>query len=290
LDEPAKEIEAVYLVDRGTSYPVRRAPLGQGISSRIIESGKPLFIRTFAEADALGTLTMGEGEQPPSVLAVPMTLVGKAVGMLSVQNYQPNAYTEEDLQILGTLGNQAIIAIQNARLLGETQNLASQLEVRVVERTAQLQREQQNTETLLRILTEVSSSLDLDRALNRTLSLLNEAIGAEQGTIMLVHAEDNLLHYRAGYGYLTDRTDTTSRGFTMKIGEGLAGWVVQNREAVLVSDLHQDARWVRSKSGQDHRSGRDRCVDGLPARSRILQLGNVESGEGHRKPGGRGDQ
>jgi GAF domain-containing protein/nitrogen-specific signal transduction histidine kinase len=254
LDEPAQEIEAVYLVDRGTSYPVRRAPLGQGISSRIIESGRPLLIRNLAEAEALGTLTVEGSDQPPSVLAVPMTLVGKSVGMLSVQNYQPNAYAEEDLQILGTLANQAIIAIQNARLLGETQNLASQLEVRVVERTAQLQREQQNTETLLRILTEVSSSLDLDRALNRTLSLLNEAIGAEQGTIMLVHAEDNLLHYRAGYGYLTDRTDTTSRGFTMRIGEGLAGWVVQNREAVLVNDLHQDARWVRSKSGQDHRS------------------------------------
>jgi signal transduction histidine kinase len=254
LDEPAQEIEAVYLVDRGTSYPVRRAPLGQGISSRIIDSGRPLLIRTFAEAEALGTLTVEGTDQPPSVLAVPMTLVGKSVGMLSVQNYQPNAYTEEDLQILGTLANQAIIAIQNARLLSETQNLATQLEVRVVERTAQLQREQQNTETLLRILTEVSSSLDLDRALNRTLSLLNEAIGAEQGTIMLVHAEDNLLHYRAGYGYLTDRTDANSRGFTMRIGEGLAGWVVQNREAVLVNDLHADSRWVRSKSGQDHRS------------------------------------
>jgi GAF domain-containing protein/nitrogen-specific signal transduction histidine kinase len=253
-DESAKEIEAVYLVDRGTSYPARRAPFGQGISSRIIESGKPLLIGTLAEAEALGTLSAGDSDQPPSVIAVPMTLVGKAVGMLSVQNYQANAYTEEDLQILGTLANQAIIAIQNARLLTETQNLASQLEARVIERTAQLQREQQNTETLLRILTEVSSSLDLDRALNRTLSLLNEAIGAEQGTIMLVHAEDNLLHYRAGYGYLTDRTDSTSRGFTMKVGEGLAGWVVQNREAVLVSDLHSDSRWVRSKSGQDHRS------------------------------------
>src|SRR5258706_10847147 len=254
MDEPAKEVEAVYLVDRGISYPARRAPVGQGMSSRIIESGKPLLIRTFAEAEVLGTLVAGDGDQPPSVIAVPMTLVGKAVGMLSVQNYQPNAYNEDDLQILGTLANQAIIAIQNARLLAETQNLAAQLEARVIERTAQLQREQQNTETLLRILTEVSSSLDLDRALNRTLSLLNEAIGAEQGTIMLVHAEDNLLHYRAGYGYLTDRTDTTTRGFTMKVGEGLAGWVVQNREAVLVSDLHVDSRWVQSKSGQDHRS------------------------------------
>ena len=87
----------------------------------------------------------------------------------------------------------------------ETQRLAQELEQRVIERTAQLQREQQNTETLLRILTEVSSSLDLDRALNRTLALLNDAIGAEQGTIMLLQREDNMLHYRAGYGYLSDK-------------------------------------------------------------------------------------
>ena len=99
------------------------------------------------------------------------------------------------------------------------------LRQRVVERTAQLQREQQNTETLLRILTEVSSSLDLDRALNRTLALLNDAIGAEQGTIMLLNADDNLLHYRAGYGYLSEKVSGGGRGFKLKIGEGLAaGW------------------------------------------------------------------
>jgi nitrate/nitrite-specific signal transduction histidine kinase len=131
------------------------------------------------------------------------------------------------MQILGTLANQAIVAIQNGRLFAETQTLASELEQRVVERTAQLQREQQNTETLLRILTEVSASLDLDRALNRTLSLLNDAIGAEQGTILLVQADDNLLHYRAGYGYLSERSNPGGRGFTLKIGEGLAGWVVK---------------------------------------------------------------
>ncbi len=132
-----------------------------------------------------------------------MTLGGETIGMLSAQSYQPNVYNQEDLQILSTLANQAIVAIQNGRLFAETQRLAEELEQRVVERTAQLQHEQQNTETLLRILTEVSSSLDLDRALNRTLALLNDAIGAEQGTIMLLQSDDNLLHFRAGYGYLT---------------------------------------------------------------------------------------
>ncbi|HLE90232.1 MAG TPA: ATP-binding protein, partial [Anaerolineales bacterium] len=133
--------------------------------------------------------------------------------------------------------------------------LAFELEERVVERTAQLQREQQNTETLLRILTEVSSSLDLDRALNRTLSLLNDAIGAEQGTIMLLSAEDNLLHYRAGYGYLTEKATEVGRGFKLQIGEGLAGWVVEQREPALIHDLHNDFRWVQAaSSSREHRS------------------------------------
>jgi GAF domain-containing protein len=45
-----------------------------------------------------------------------MILGGKALGMLSAQSYQADVYTEEDMQILGTLANQAIVAIQNGRL------------------------------------------------------------------------------------------------------------------------------------------------------------------------------
>jgi len=147
------------------------------------------------------------------------------------------------------------VAIQNGRLFNETERLARELEMRVVERTAQLQREQQNTETLLHILTEVSSSLDLDRALNRTLALLNDAIGAEQGTIMLLNLEDNLLHYRAGYGYLSERVSGEGRGFKLNIGEGLAGWVVAQREPALIHDLHGDPRWVTAPdSSREHRS------------------------------------
>lgn len=257
LDEATNEIDPIYLFENGKRLQAPRVPFGRGMSSEIIKSGKPLLISSVDEADRIEAVKFGdeEKEETQSIIAVPLMIGGKALGMLSVQGYQPGLYTEEDVQILGTLANQAAVAIQNGRLFMETQHLAEQMEARVAERTAQLTREQQNTETLLRILTEVSSSLDLDRALNRTLSLLNDAIGAEQGTIMLLHAEDNLLHYRAGYGYLTDRTDTTSRGFTLRVGEGLAGWVVQNREAALIHDLREDPRWVRSgSSGQDHRS------------------------------------
>ncbi len=255
LDKERQDIEGAYLMDGDTRSPVQRLPLGKGLSGKVIKTGEPLLLHNAEQADDLGAVPYGDVRAPLSILAVPMTLGGETVGMLSAQSYQSNVYTVEDQQILSTLANQAIVAIQNARLFAETQRLAEELERRVVERTAQLQREQQNTETLLRILTEVSSSLDLDRALNRTLALLNEAIGAEQGTIMLLHAEDNLLHYRAGYGYLTAKATAESRSVTLKVGEGLAGWVVENRQSALIDDLRKDPRWVRNaQSSRDHRS------------------------------------
>ena len=255
LDEEKQEVEGVYLMDKDVRTPNIRVPLGEGLSSRVIKSGQALNLNDAGQADGMGGLTLGERGTPASILAVPLTLGSRTIGMLSTQSYETNAYTDEDLQLLSTLANQAVVAIQNGRLFAETQRLAQELEQRVVERTAQLKREQQNTETLLRILTEVSSSLDLDRALNRTLSLLNEAIGAEQGTIMLLHPGDNLLYYRAGYGYLSNQSEEGGRGFSLKVGEGLAGWVVQNREAALIDDLRMDQRWVQSGStSHEHRS------------------------------------
>jgi K+-sensing histidine kinase KdpD len=255
LDEEADEIEGVYLVDDDERAAVSRIPRDEGLSGHVINTGEPLLIDGSSTVDELGGVTYGKPEAPQSVLAVPMLLGGRAIGMLSAQSYQSNVYTESDLQVLSTLANQAIVAIQNGRLFNETQRLAQELEQRVIERTAQLQQEQQNTETLLRILTEVSSSLDLDRALNRTLALLNDAIGAEQGTIMLRGPDDNMLHYRAGYGYLSDKISGERRGFKLKVGEGLAGWVVANREPALIDDLLEDERWVTvSSSSQEHRS------------------------------------
>jgi len=252
-DEEHDDIEGVYLMDPSGRSPNQRLPRDQGISGRVISAGQSLLISDTA-AEATGGRTYGEGT-PRSILAVPVMMAGKVIGMLSAQSYQPNAYGAEDEQILSTLANQAAVALQNGRLFAETRRLAEEMEQRVVERTAELSAEQRNTETLLRILTEASSTLDLDRALNRTLALLNEAIGAEQASILLVDEKDNTIHYRAGFGYLTPVMTEGSRPTMLKSGEGLAGWVIKNRESVCIDDVRKDERWKKQPlTAASHRS------------------------------------
>jgi len=185
------------------------------------------------------------GRLPVSSLLVPIQTVEQALGILVLDNFNTSAaFTPEDEALLLSLTQQVALALENVRLLAETRLLAAELEQRVAERTAELAREKLNTETLLRVLGEVSASLDLDRALNRTLALLNEVIGAEQGSILLINAEDNTIHYRAGYGYMMPSVAGGTKPTALKIGEGLAGWVIKNRQAALITDVSQDERWV----------------------------------------------
>jgi GAF domain-containing protein len=264
------ETSAVYLPDAASNLlrgiavvgedaeEIKNSPLaiGEGILGNIAEQ-KVGEIVNDAENDPRARIIAGTRESVHEhLMAVPVLSKEQLSGLMAVwRTGRGLEFSKAELDFLASLAQQAAVAIENARLFAETQRLAEELEQRVVKRTAELEFEKANTETLLRILTEVSASLDLDRALSRTLALLNEAVGAEQGTIMLLHADDNLLHYRAGYGYLTGRSKPDSRGFTLKVGEGLAGWVVESREATFVEDLHKDPRWVKSgTASSEHRS------------------------------------
>lgn len=254
FNEEENQIKSVHYVVQGRYLAEREIPLDSNPIGKVIATGDKILLSGIVDTRIFGTSRYAQAKTPFSILAVPMRTGEQVVGVLVAQSAQNGIYTEDDQQILSTLGNQAIIAIQNGRLFDETQNLTNTLEQRVIERTAELENEQRNTKTLLDILTEVSSSLDLDLALNQTLALLNETVGAEQGTVMLLNPDDNLLHYRAGYGYLSKEKNRDS-DFTLKIGEGLAGWVLENRDAILINDLDQDERWVPRKDDlQRHRS------------------------------------
>ena len=258
IPEPESNVLRGIAIVGKDSVDKKKTPLeiGEGILG-VIAKRKVGEIVNNAENDPRGRRLQGtQNGVNEHLMSVPVLTKDRLTGLMTVwRSGRGLEFTESELKFLNSLAQQAAIAIENARLFAEINRLAEEMEQRVVERTSELEIEKANTETLLRILTEVSASLDLDRALSRTLALLNEAVGAEQGTVMLLHAEDNLLHYRAGYGYLSGIKQSKGYDFTLKVGEGLAGWVVEKREATLVEDLHKDHRWVSSGTkSSEHRS------------------------------------
>ena len=55
-----------------------------------------------------------------SEMAIPLRVAGNVIGVLDVQSTETNAFTQEDLSVLTTLADQIAIAIENARLFGES--------------------------------------------------------------------------------------------------------------------------------------------------------------------------
>ena len=190
-----------------------------------------------------------------SLLALPLTTGSDLHGVLLIQADQPQRFSPDEIGLARTISNQAAIAMQNARLYAETRDLSADLEQRVNERTAELAREHRRTNTLLRILTELSSSLDLEQVLNRTLALVQEIIAAGHISVFIIRLGEQKLHRLASVGYAPPAAVGGSPT-PFDIDEGLAGWVISHQEAVLIEDLQADSRWILSVDAPEphHRS------------------------------------
>jgi signal transduction histidine kinase len=64
-----------------------------------------------------------------AVIIAPMLWEGNGIGAISVGRENPGPFTEKDIALLRTFADQAVIAIQNARLFREIQDKSRQLEV-----------------------------------------------------------------------------------------------------------------------------------------------------------------
>lgn len=73
-----------------------------------------------------------------SEVALPLLIRNRVLGVLDIQSDKPQAFGSEDIDVLQTLSDQIAIAIENARLLDETQAAIIQLEALTAVRTREV--------------------------------------------------------------------------------------------------------------------------------------------------------
>ena len=207
------------------------------------------------EEEALEPLHGYFEETNTKALLVLPFVTGKVVqGFILAHSDQAHRFSADEIELSRILTNQAAVAIQNASLFAQTRQLTQDLEQRVEERTEQLEREHHRAQALLRIMRELSASLDLDHVLNRTLLLLNDITDSQQSTILLIRPGEETFYYRASLGY-TEPPPLGGRSTELDVGDGLAGWVATHRAGVMIEDLRADDRWLYlEQSGTNHRS------------------------------------
>jgi transcriptional regulator with GAF, ATPase, and Fis domain len=165
-DRETNLIRIPYMVEQGEFVTVEPFPLGEGLTSLLINERKPLLIveDTRQQAEALGAKVTGKYAK--SWLGVPLLIGGEAIGAMVVQDIEKeNRFNEDDQRLLSTLASQVAIAVRNTQLLESS-------------------RQQADRERLISQITDrIRRSTDVQSILETTAQELSLALGARRAQV-----------------------------------------------------------------------------------------------------------
>lgn len=137
--EPAQAVVVAYYMDGSWLPPGERLPLaalGSVVNLRPGELYVNNDLSELLEPSPMQQREINEGAR--ATIDAPLTVLGQQIGLLSIDATQWDAFHGEVVDIVREVADQLAVAIQNARLLEQTQRHAHELEERVAERTREL--------------------------------------------------------------------------------------------------------------------------------------------------------
>lgn len=216
---------------RGVERPRAQVRLGEGLVSEVARTGRSVRVgdreadRAREKAGLTPPLSLydivGESSTATSVVAVPIRVGIRLLGVLAVHSTNANMYTAEDEEVLATMASQAATAIANAR------------------RYAESERERRTTEALADVARAVGESLRLGEVLRLILRHAVSLLHVEGACIAL--RTDEYLHIVASSG----SADVLS-GVHLPINASLIGRSVQTNELILVNEFGPETELNRS--------------------------------------------
>lgn len=198
--------------------------LGEGLTSKILESGQPLLInREVSKTHEKIGATM-VGNEALSYLGVPIQSGRETIGVLSVQSTtQEDFFDDDSLRLLNTIAANTGAAIQTARLYEQT--------IRRAEEMA----------TLTEVGREISATLELSTVLERITTHAQKLLLADSSAVFLPDAESPKL-----YKAITAVGDIAAELKATEIvyGTGIIGDIARKGTAEVVNNADHDPRAI----------------------------------------------
>jgi GAF domain-containing protein len=168
-----------------------------------------------------------ERENVRTVLSVPMLREDTLIGVITTWRREVRPFSDKQIALVKTFADQAVIAVENARLLQELQ-----------QRTRELVRSVEELKALGEVSQAVSSTLDLETVLTRIVSHAVQLSGTDGGAIYEYdeHSEEFLLR-------ATDRMEeeliTALRTNPPRLGDGVVGQAAMSQQPIQIPDISQ---------------------------------------------------
>jgi PAS domain S-box-containing protein len=212
FDPVSHEVRIVVSHNLDQDYVGTRHALGEGAMGLVAQSGEPLIIRDYQAWER--SAPQYAGIPIHAVLAAPLSVGERLVGVITLVTTDPDRqFDAADLHLLTLFGQQAAIAIENARLFSETERRVTELA------------------TLTDVGKALSSTLHVDEVLQLIYDQTRRVMYAED---MLIALCDEARHELECV--FSTNPDDISVGARFSDDEGLVGpHIVKRRKSLLLS-------------------------------------------------------
>jgi len=221
--------------------------VGEGITGWVAREKSPVALRD-ARVDPRFKYIEETGEERfTSMLAVPITVQDRCIGVLTVQTIEPKDYSEDDITLLTTIAREIGGIIRNAQLY-------ENINRRLLELT-----------TLYEVGQALTSTLDLETLLKVIIKNSVSVIKAKGGVLRLLDTESGRLVVKA---HCMPEEDA-KKLVDLDPGEGIAGKILETGTPILIPDIESTPEY----------KGVSRiascCVIGVPLKAKDTIIGTI---------------
>ena len=155
----------------------------------------------------------------------PLISRGIVLGALFVTTMEHRVFSEQDLDLLTSIGGQIGVAVENSRFFEAEQHRAEQFRL------------------IAAVGRRFSSLLDIDQVLSQVVRLIQQTFGYYHVAVGLIEGEEVV--YRMGAGPLWDEPDFQFKPARLRVGqEGVSGWVAGTGQPLLIPDVNREPRYI----------------------------------------------
>src|SRR5215475_12698992 len=170
-------------------------------------------------------------------LAVPLRRAGDSLGVIVIRSAEVRPFTDGQIELLRSFADQAVIAIENTRLLEEVQARKPELRAALEQQTA--------TSQILSVISR--SPTDVQPVFAAIAESAVRLCGANYGSTMRL--DGDVMTLVAHKGQSEHWLETVSRLFPQRLTRDLiAGSAILDREIVHVTDMQNDPRFPTSRA------------------------------------------